>query len=63
MRRALAVGVIASFLSIVGIGHTNASSIPADASSSQLVNSKSVNASSTIVGYVGQQKSASWLTI
>ena len=63
MKRALSIGLVASLFSIVGLGHTNANSIPADASSSQLVNSKSVNASSTIVGYVGQQKSASWLTI
>ena len=63
MKRALSIGLVASLFSIVGLGHTNASSIPADASSSQLVNSKSVNASSTIVGYVGQQKSVSWLTM
>ncbi len=36
---------------------------PAVASSAQLVKSKNVEATSTIVGYVGQQKTASWLTI
>ena len=36
---------------------------PAVASSAQLVTSKNVEATSTIVGYVGQQKSAAWLTI
>jgi len=36
---------------------------PAVASSAQLVKSKNMEATSTIVGYVGQQKTASWLTI
>jgi hypothetical protein len=36
---------------------------PAVASSAQHVTSKNVEATSIIVGYVGQQKSASWLTI
>ena len=37
--------------------------VPAVASSDQLMKLKNVEAASTIVGYVGQQKSASWLTI
>jgi hypothetical protein len=36
---------------------------PAVASSAQHVTLKNVEATSIIVGYVGQQKSASWLTI
>ena len=63
MKRAFVVGMVASLLSIVGIGHTTAVSITADVSSSQLVKLGSVNASSTILGYVGQQKSVSWLTM
>ena len=63
MRQALAVGIVASLFSVLGFGHTNAVSISADASSAQLMKSKNVDVTSTIVGYVGQQKSASWLTI
>ena len=37
--------------------------VPAVASTDQLVKLNSAEASSTIVGYVGQQKTASWLTI
>ena len=37
--------------------------LPVVASSAQLMKSKNVDVTSTIVGYVGQQKSASWLKI